>query len=341
MAGAGAVRRAPLAFLMAPPTPSALSAIIKREIARRGPITFARFMRLALYHPEFGFYRRPRDPFGVHGDFYTASQLQPVFGEAITRFVRTLLGALSPPLDGVLELGAGRMDLSAALAEFGYRAFDWRTAPLPESFRGVVLANEFFDALPVHLLAFSNHRWRELRVASAPDGFQFVLAEPSPLLVRAAQRSGQFRTVEIRELRPQGRTWMKRIFRLLKEGHLVVIDYGYTHSELRRFPYGSLLSFQRHISSDDVLQNPGDRDITAHVDFSELVRVARREGLRIIQEFTLRQWLLSLWDEPSFEIVWSHWSQRERLQWKALLVEMGETFRVLVFSRAPATLPGK
>ena len=89
------------------------------EIRSSGPLTFARYMELALYHPEFGYYRQ-RDPFGKAGDFYTAEQLQPVFGQLMATFVEQLTessGAASP--FEVLELGAGRREMADALQAFG------------------------------------------------------------------------------------------------------------------------------------------------------------------------------------------------------------------------------
>jgi len=71
-----------------------LAEMLRGEIRRDGPISFARFMDMALYHPEFGYYRRPHDPFGMHGDFYTAEQLQPVFGILIAQKIRQLRSAM-------------------------------------------------------------------------------------------------------------------------------------------------------------------------------------------------------------------------------------------------------
>src|SRR5713226_5825386 len=82
---------------------------IREEIAARGPMPFARFMELALYHPALGYYSRARDPFGVRGDYYTSSQLQPVFGRLLAQKVAAWKSELGDPKDfTVVELGAGR-----------------------------------------------------------------------------------------------------------------------------------------------------------------------------------------------------------------------------------------
>lgn len=313
------------------PVPSPLSRIIAREIDRTGSISFARFMRLALYHPEFGFYRRRATPFGRYGHFFTAAQLQPVFGLAIARAVEQLQ---SPDLpDGVLELGAGGMELSSALSAFRYRAYDWGTQRLPRAFSGIVLAHEFFDALPVHLLRRAGAYWHEIRVFRDLNSFRFGSLPASSILARSAERHRKYLSDDILELCPDALSWVKRISRMLRAGYLLIIDYGHSNSELRRFPDGSLLSYRSHVATHEILLDPGERDITAHVNFSDLSRALTRVGFTLCSDSSLRKWLLSLWDEAEFESLWSEWPRRERLQWKQLAVGMGETFRVLLFSR--------
>src|SRR5215469_9713478 len=86
-----------------------LAALIRDEIRSKGPIGFDRFMELALYHPKHGYYtRKDRDPFGARGDFYTASQIQPLFGRIIARALRSLRAEMGEPEDfTVVELGTG------------------------------------------------------------------------------------------------------------------------------------------------------------------------------------------------------------------------------------------
>ena len=106
-----------------------LGEILRDEIHRGGPIPFQEFMEAALYHPEFGYYRRLRDPFGIHGDFYTAEQLQPVFGIVIADQIRRLRDRMGAPEDfTVVELGAGRGEMAEALGEFSYVPVDLERA---------------------------------------------------------------------------------------------------------------------------------------------------------------------------------------------------------------------
>src|SRR6267154_504662 len=93
------------------PTVTPLGELLAAAIERSGPIPFDEFMAHALYHPEYGYYRRPRDPFGKRGDFFTAEQLQPVFGILVAQRIRQLASRMGDPGDfTVVELGAGRQE---------------------------------------------------------------------------------------------------------------------------------------------------------------------------------------------------------------------------------------
>src|SRR5690242_16793189 len=100
---------------------SPAAALLTEEIRRDGPGSFRRFMEVALYHPEHGYYRRTRDPFGKAGDFYTAEQIQPVFGILMAARIRQLYRGMGEPADfTVVELGAGRREMAAAFSEWRY-----------------------------------------------------------------------------------------------------------------------------------------------------------------------------------------------------------------------------
>src|SRR3954447_16087899 len=106
--------------------------LLADEIRCDGPISFRRFMEVALYHPGHGYYRRPHDPFGKHGDFFTAEQLQPVFGILIAARIRQLFRDLGEPSGfTVVELGAGRREMAPALSEWPYVPVDVESGALP------------------------------------------------------------------------------------------------------------------------------------------------------------------------------------------------------------------
>jgi SAM-dependent MidA family methyltransferase len=288
---------------------TALARLIREEIQKHGPMGFDRFMELALYHPELGYYtRRDRDPFGARGDFFTASQMQPVFGRAIARAIRDLKIEMGSPAEfTVVELGPGRGEMAEALREFRYVPVESGSA-LPENIIGVVFSNEFFDAQPVRLMESSG---RERRVGFIDGRFVFL---PCDL------------DCELKEVHERSVEWMERIARNLECGFVLTIDYGYTNRESIRFPQGSLMSYRAHVASEDVLAEPGERDITSHVPFDVLREAGERAGLETRAFETLSQFLLRVGERDQFaELVKSG----EELALKTLLYGMGETFRVL------------
>jgi SAM-dependent MidA family methyltransferase len=294
-------------------------------------------MQRALYDPEDGYYRQHnRNPFGIAGDFYTAVQLMPVFGEAIASYVdRFAAEKMLDALD-VIDLGAGSAGLGQFLRHWNYRAVDWHFHALPESMSGVVIANEFFDALPVHILRRSNQGWQELLVSRQGE---MLSLEPSQhlaagLLLYAERYGAAIPDGGLLEVSLQISTWMKRMEEGLSSGRLLIIDYGYNARELIRFPLGTLMSYRRHVASQNVLSDPGSRDITALVNFSELKRVAAEIGLVLLREMSLGAWILEVFGADGTEQRLQTADMRWRLQWKQLVVGLGETFRVLEFEKA-------
>jgi SAM-dependent MidA family methyltransferase len=303
--------------------------LLAAEIERDGPISFRRFMEVALYHPEHGYYRRPRDPFGKHGDFFTAEQLQPVFGILVAQRIRQLHRAMGSPSDVTVGvLGAGRRELAEALAEWRYVPIDVDGGTLPDTFTGVVFSNEFFDALPVEVALFDGRRFREQRVAFHEGRFVWhsageVRAEVADYLrsYLPSPEAGRWYEVNLDAL-----AWMDRIARSLASGFVFSIDYGYTRAESIRFPSGTLMGYRRHTAREDVLSDPGERDITAHVNFTAIEEVGTALGLARHRFETLQQTLLAAGEPDQFAAAMA----ADPLQLKTLLFGMGETFRVLL-----------
>lgn len=307
---------------------------IAAEIRNSGPIPFSRFMEIALYDEVCGYYRGARrDPFGKEGDFFTASQLQPVFGRLAAAALRDVKKELAADEEfTVVEWGAGRGEMREALGEFRYCALDVGRGKAPERFTGAVFSNELFDALPVDVAKRMGIEWRALRVDL--NGSQFTWRESEPLGeigFADALEDGAWVELPVRV-----RDVMRAMSQGLERGVVIAIDYGITERERVRFPQGTLMSYRRHRALDDVLQNPGEQDITSHVPF-DLLNVAAHEcGLAAEPLLTLSQWILSL-DEKVLEGALAAGSEAEatrlRLQFKTLLVGMGETFRVAVWRR--------
>jgi SAM-dependent MidA family methyltransferase len=322
-------------------TPSA--EILAAEIQRSGPIPFHRFMEVALYHPDHGYYRHPRDPFGTQGDFFTAEQLQPVFGILIAARIRQLYRAMAEPPDfTVVELGAGRREMAPHFAEWRYLPIDIDAGALRNPLTGVVFSNEFFDALPVDVAVFTNNSFQEHLVAFDEGRFHWtpgppVSAEAEDYLRRyfPAPEEGRRYEVNLDAL-----SWIDRISPMLRSGFVLTIDYGYTSAESVRFPTGTLMGYRRHSAREDVLADPGVRDITAHVNFTALEQHAASRGLVLERFETLAQTLLAAGEPDQFagalgaEGTDSADALRRRMQLKTLLFGMGETFRTQILRKS-------
>ncbi len=318
--------------------------LIQSEIRAHGPMPFSRFMELALYHPQFGYYRRGAKIFGREGDFYTATQLQPVFGRLLSQAFERLHAPAQPDARVIVaDWGAGQSDLREALDFFHYRAIDVGRDEIPERFRGIVLANELIDALPVDVARREGGVWREWRVASKGDGFAWsngnaLDGEWLEYAKRAAREARWESDAAVIELPVALRSCIERIDRRLERGWVVILDYGYTTRELMRFPQGTLMAYRKHRAYDDVLAEPSTSDITAHVPFDELRRRARVLGWNESRFETMGQFLLRAGEGDQFAAALAAPSEAEsvrlRLQLKSLLFDIGETFHALVWEKA-------
>jgi NADH dehydrogenase [ubiquinone] 1 alpha subcomplex assembly factor 7 len=297
---------------------------IKRLISSTGPMPVWRYMQLCLTHPRYGYYVS-RDPLGREGDFTTAPEVSQMFGELLGLWAASVWRAIgSPPILHLIELGPGRgtmmadalralrvlpplyqalnvhlVEINPVLREkqketlSGVRSIHWHdsidSVPAGPS---VILANEYFDVLPVHQAVKRDGGWHERTVETADDG-QLVFgasAEPIrrfelllPPLVRAAPVGAVF------EWRPDAEM-MKIATRVRDEGGAaLVIDYGHLRSEA-----GDTLQAIAQHSFADPLQNPGQADVTAHVDFEALGRAAEDVGARVHGPVTQSEFLKRL-----------------------------------------------
>jgi SAM-dependent MidA family methyltransferase len=319
---------------------TAAGELLSEEIRRRGPVTFHRFMEVALYHPDHGYYRRRPsagdDPFGIRGDFFTAEQIQPVFGILMATAVRRIYREMGEPRDFiVVELGAGRREMAEAFGEWPYIPVEIDGGRLPEKFIGVVFANEFFDALPVDVALYEGGCFRERLVGLAGGRFVWetgaaVRGEVDDYLRRYFPPPEEGR---VYEANLEAMRWMERIARSLHAGYAITIDYGYTRAESLRFPAGTLMGYRRHTARENVLEDAGGRDITAHVNFTALEERAGACGLRSQPLETLAHMLLRAGEEDQFAAALGAGDAadqlRRRMQLKTLLFGMGEAFRVL------------
>ncbi len=277
-----------------------LEAIIRRQIAASGPLTIADYMALCLGHPEHGYYRK-QDPLGARGDFITAPEISQMFGEMIGLWLAQVWIDMGRPAPfRLVELGPGRGTLMAdalraAAAAPGFReAADlWLVETSPtlraaqagalgahaphwaDAFAEVpagpilLVANEFFDALPIRQIRRTGGVWRERVIGLAGDRLTWGLGAEIP---HADAPEGA-----IREFSPLSTAVISEIAaRISREtGAALIIDYGYGETP----PMGgdTFQALRRHGYADP-LEDPGEADLTAHVDFGALA--APRPGVR-------------------------------------------------------------
>ena len=290
---------------------SPLQSEIKRLIKSSGPMPVWRYMELCLTHPQHGYYVS-RDPLGREGDFTTAPEVSQMFGELLGLWAASVWKAIgSPPLLRLIELGPGRgtmmadalralrvlpplyQSLSIHLVEInpvlrekqrttlsGVRNVAWHDSidSVPDG-PSVIFANEYFDVLPIHQAVKGESGWHE-RTVELDDSGKLAFGAASELIprfevllpawVRAAPVGAVF------EWRP-GAEIMKIASRVRdQEGAALIIDYGHLRSDAG----DTFQAIARH-SFTDPLKDPGQADVTAHVDFQALVRAAEDLGAAV------------------------------------------------------------
>ena len=339
-----------------------LRSLISREIAERGGwMSFARYMELALHEPRLGYYAGGAQQFGAGGDFVTAPELGTLFGRTLARELRKA----SPPR--ILELGAGSgklaetlieelgceyliLETSAALRERQRARLGGRVSfleRLPQRFRGVVLANEVADALPVHVVAWTAQGILERGVRVENGAFGWQDRPATGELLKEAE------TIEVpvpyvSEIGLAARAWLRSLVESLEEGVILVIDYGFPRHEYYhpQRAAGTLMCHYRHRAHADPFERPGEQDITAHVDFSAMARAAREAGAQLLGCATQAQFLVNCGITEVLEQANAanalHYAPIAAQAQKLLSpAEMGELFKVLAVGRgAPPPLAG-
>jgi SAM-dependent MidA family methyltransferase len=311
-----------------------LRARIEAEIEREGPITFARFMELALYAPGGGYYTASQARPGRTGDFLTAPEAHPIFGWALARQAEELWELLDRPdpfvirehgagagslivglLDGLRETKSALLDairyqpveieprrvaeLERRVTEAGHAASLDVEGRLRPPVTGLVIANEVLDALPVHRVRGTAGGLQELYVGRNGGELGDVAGPPSsPALAdRLAAEGIALRPGQEAEICLAIDGWIAAAAADLGRGLLLILDYGYPAAELYdpvKRPRGTLLGYWRHRVIDDPFRNIGRQDLGAHVDLTAVERAAARAGLTTVGLTTQAELLAGL-----------------------------------------------
>ncbi len=294
---------------------TALHDKIATRIRREGPISLADYMSLALLHPEEGYYSR-RDPLGRAGDFVTAPEVSQMFGELIGLWCADYWDRIGRPTRfSLIELGPGRgtlmvdalraasrlpgfldaMQLILLEASPALRALQkerlgayrpqWIASISElesESRASLLIANEFFDALPIRQYTRRNGTWHENQVGLADDGHSFRIAisreaaRHSPLLDRLYPHAPEGTVAELSNASLSlTHEIALQLCRSVDDtgGAALIIDYGY-HPSQPRASFQAVKAHQRH----NPLDAPGEADLTAHVNFEALLTAAAEGG---------------------------------------------------------------
>ncbi|WP_368911350.1 class I SAM-dependent methyltransferase [Taklimakanibacter deserti] len=345
---------------MKKPTP--LESLIVAMIREDGPMPLDRYMALCLGHPLHGYYMS-RDPFGPDGDFITAPEISQIFGELVGIWCAAAFQALGTPSRfSLIELGPGRGTLMSDVLRAtrvmpgfndGAQIHLVETSPtlrklqseklgaqvtwhetvdsLPDG-PSIIIANEFFDALPIRQYEFHQGQWMERRIGLSADDRLVLGRTAFPLAGPPASEGAIFETGPTRD------DIARRIGAHLARfpGALIVFDYGHAASAL-----GDTLQAVRRHKFCSILDRPGEADLTSHVDFESLRRALTQGGAVIFGPITQRQFLLAMGIETRAALL----SRKAKLAERKIIAhaterlagenQMGNLFKVMA-----ATSPG-
>jgi SAM-dependent MidA family methyltransferase len=331
--------------------------------ANGGWLPFDRYMAMALYEPGLGYYANDGRKFGAMpesgSDFVTAPELTPLFGRALAVQVEQALqacasaevwefgagsGALAAQLLGalgeriaayhVVELSASlRERQAAALAAWPARVH-WH-AQWPERIDGVVLGNELLDALPVQLLHWTGAHWLERGVAAPGGALQWA---DRPTALRPPVE-GPFVPGTVVEIHPQTEAFVRSLAERLGRAVVFFVDYGFPEAEYYHPQRvgGTLMCHRAHRADADPLEDPGLKDITAHVNFSAVALSGQAAGLDVLGYTSQGRFLINC----GLPALMAQAGLREAVAAQRLLAEheMGELFKVIGLARGVALDP--
>ncbi|MDR3213627.1 MAG: SAM-dependent methyltransferase [Azoarcus sp.] len=359
---------------------SRLVALMRDEIAAFGGwMPFYRYMELALHAPGLGYYAGGMSKFGAGGDFVTAPELTPLFGQALAAQAGEIMRASARDM---IEVGAGSGHLAADLllelerrdclperygilelsAELRARQREMlaRRIPrlaarvhwldtLPETFSGVVVANEVLDAMPLHVIAVRDgtifERGVALAASDAARAFVWADRPARGAVLDAALRlplppgdgvGGEYVT----EINLAAAAWISAWSGRLRKGAMLLIDYGYPRDEfyLPSRACGTLMCHYRHRAHDDPFLWPGLADVTGSVDFTAMAEAGFDAGLDVLGyasqgQFLLNCGLLDCLARRGPQDSADYIRAAGAVQRLTLPREMGEVFKVLALGR--------
>lgn len=347
-----------------------LQELIKSEIQVKESISFARFMELALYTPDLGYYMAAHDIFGREGDFTTAPEYSRLFTESLAKQCEQVLQITS---GNILEIGAGSGRMALELLH----ALE-KLESLPEKYYilekspylrqrqqkllsdapphlqnrvvwldtlpsfpvdGIILGNEVMDAFPVHRFRFTENHFREFYVTWLDNKFTLQIKESGPeLIAHLAKLSHFFTDGYESECNLMIQPWIKDLSQVLNRGIILLLDYGFARHEYYHPDrhMGTLMCHYQHHLHADALNHIGLQDMTSHVDFTEVAESAERFGLEIRGYTNQASFLLSCGIVDFLEKKLSQANYDQLANELKILTspnEMGELFKVIALAK--------
>jgi SAM-dependent MidA family methyltransferase len=342
-----------------------LSTIIIQKIKKYGPISFCDFMEMALYYPELGYYTSSHEKIGKAGDYYTSSNLTSAFGEMLGKQIEEMWRILGEKEFTVVEMGAGLGLLSGDVLSYLkknhelYRNLNYCIVEKSPTFRneqkkrleaqnvswydsitelsgmtGCIFSNELPDAFPVHVVVMENELMEVF--VDYENGFIEVLRPATGELKNYLEELKinlpfGYRT----EINLDAIKWIQEIGSTLKKGFVLTIDYGYPSDELYQ-EYrnrGTLMCYYKHCVNETPFEHIGEQDMTTHVNFSALELWGCKNDLDLcgftdqahfLMGLGIDEYLKNLQEKDPVNYY------RKMLPVKTLLLEMGETFKIMI-----------
>jgi SAM-dependent MidA family methyltransferase len=332
---------------------------VLQKLLEDNDLSFRDFVEIALYHPEFGYYSRSAQP---EGDYITSPRLSPLFAGTLAGLVREFSSRAGDAMSTVVDVGCGDGSLIHSLSSvlgprvsvrfYGVDRSLERVAvenpaiqfvrtidDVPRDGVHLIFANELFDAFPFARLVQRDEHLHELWVTDRDGQLDWTEHEaPGPYEDYFAARGIELETGQFADISLEWEAYYRDLCRFVTRGMIVTLDYGFPqkqlfHSRVRRF--GTAASYRAHRVTRDLLASPGDQDITAHINFTDLIRTGEQSGCATLYFDRQAKFLLALGaaDHP---LIQSEPASVEALQQKEnarrliLPDGIGEDMRVLV-----------
>lgn len=288
------------------------------RLEQQQEISFTEFMQLALYDPKEGYYSSGQQKLGPQGDFITAPELTPLFGQTLAQQCQQIMAHLNTP--ALFEFGAGSGALCVAVlthleylnclpetyyilevsADLRHRQqqlikdkipqlanrVHWLNQWPKEPFSGVVIANEVLDAMPVHRFLYQENELLESWISLNEQGHlteRFKPCQDPRLLNYINNKLLPLPSPYLTEVNLFIDDWVTNIYHMLNQGTVLLIDYGFPRHEYYHPDrnQGTLMCHYQHHAHPNPLLHPGEQDITAHVDFTHVAEAGQQAGFHV------------------------------------------------------------